>query len=38
MVKHYLIVLGFLLSAFTPLQMVKAETVPNVCDYMPMDS
>jgi len=30
MVKQYLILFGFLLSAFTPLQTVKAETVTNV--------
>jgi hypothetical protein len=32
MVKQYLILLGFFLFAFTPMQTVKAETVPKVED------
>lgn len=32
MVKQYLILLGFLLCAFTSMQSVKAETVPKVED------
>ncbi|WP_350299083.1 hypothetical protein [Peribacillus frigoritolerans] len=30
MIKKYLILLGFLLAAFAPLQNVNAETVPKV--------
>jgi hypothetical protein len=33
MVKQYLILLGFLLFAFTPLQTVKAESVSKVEDW-----
>jgi hypothetical protein len=33
MVKQYLILLGFLLSAFTPLQTVKAESISKVEDW-----
>lgn len=32
MVKQYLILLGIFLFAFTPLQMVKAETIPKAED------
>jgi hypothetical protein len=34
MVKRYLILVGLLLFAFTPLQVVKAESVSNEEDYV----